>query len=89
MNYSLDSLFHALMNDFNVLSEKDRVDLIRPISKIVVYPTFKSMPPGKTPSPDGLNVEFYIFIRILLVIISILPFLVIFFLNLQDSSFLG
>lgn len=41
------------MQDYDVL--------IRPITKREVYKTLTSMPRGKSPGPDGLNVDFYVF----------------------------
>lgn len=50
-----------MQDDYLVLSEKDKVDMIKPISKRVVHRTHPSLPRGKSPSPNGLNVEFYVF----------------------------
>lgn len=60
-DFNLESLSNALSNDYPVLCDVDRVALIRPISKREVYHTFNSMPQGKSPRPDGFNVEFYLF----------------------------
>lgn len=60
-NFSMDALFNALLDDFATLSDEDRDDLISLLSKREVLSTLKSMGRGKSPGPDGLTVEFYVF----------------------------
>lgn len=59
--HNSDFYFNALSNDLHVLTDMDREILSRPISKGELYITLKSMPWCKSPGPDGLNVEFYIY----------------------------
>lgn len=61
LDLNVDFLFNTIPDDFVVLTDVDRVDLIIPVMKQELYQTLKSMPRGKSPSQDGLNVEFYIF----------------------------
>lgn len=60
-NLNQDSLFNMIPDDYPILSEEDRAALIKSITKREVYRTLSSMPRGKSPGPDGLNVEFYVF----------------------------
>lgn len=59
LNY--DSWFSMLPDDYPILGEEGRVELIKPISKREVYQTLTSMRRCKSPGPDGLNVDFYVF----------------------------
>lgn len=52
---------NALPVDLPVFSDIDRESLTRPISMGEVYRTLRSMSRGKSPSPDGMNVEFSLF----------------------------
>lgn len=60
-SFNLDSLLNAMLNDFPTLSIENGFDLVKPISLREVYHSLASMPRGKSPGPDGLNVEFYLF----------------------------
>lgn len=60
-SYTLDSLLFVLPNDLPVLNDIDAKSLIRPITKREVYSNLKTMPSGKSPGPNGLNSEFYIY----------------------------
>lgn len=60
-SHNLNFYLHAIPDDLPTLTELDRETLIRPVTNLEVYKTLKSMPRGKSPGPDGLNVEFYIF----------------------------
>lgn len=48
-------------DDLATLSDMEKEVLVKPILKREIYQTLNSIPHGKAPSPDGLNVEFYIF----------------------------
>ncbi|XP_039116442.1 uncharacterized protein LOC120251854 [Dioscorea cayenensis subsp. rotundata] len=58
---SLDQTFSILPDDFPTLASDDKEDLIKPVTKGEVFRTLRSMPRGKSPGPDGFNVEFYLF----------------------------
>lgn len=60
-SHNLDFFLHAIPDDLPTLTDLDRESLTRPVTKYEVYKTLKSMSCGKSPGPDGLNVEFYIF----------------------------
>lgn len=58
----VDFLCRALPNDLNTtLNEHDRSFITRTITRAEIFQTLKSMPKGKSPRSNGLNVEFYIF----------------------------
>lgn len=59
--FSVNSLISAIPNDLPTLSEKDIEQLIRPVTKWEVFAALSSMPRGRSPGPDGLNVEFYLY----------------------------
>lgn len=48
-------------DDLATFSDEDRDELIKPFSKRKVFPTLKLISRGKSPSLDGLTVEFYVF----------------------------
>lgn len=47
-------------DDFTTIFE-DRVPLIKPVTKREIFCTLKSMAPGKSPSLDGMNVDFFLY----------------------------
>lgn len=49
----------ALPIDLPHLSDSDAATLTREITKDEVFLTLLDLPPGKSPGPDGFNVEFY------------------------------
>lgn len=51
----------ALPDDLISLSDCDADFLVKDVSKNEVFQTLISLPSGKSPGPDGLNVEFYRF----------------------------
>lgn len=59
--WSFQDLVKALPSDHNSISAKDCSCLTKPISYIEILSTIKSMAKGKSPRPNGLNVEFYLF----------------------------
>lgn len=57
---SFNQIVFALPNDLPTLSEKIRVDLIKPVSKGEVYRTLRSMPHGKSLGLYGLGNDLYL-----------------------------
>lgn len=60
-SFNLAQTFQALLDDFPILSPEDKIALTKPVSKGEVFRTFRSMPRGKSPGSDWLNVEFYVY----------------------------
>lgn len=63
-----DFIFKAMPDDFATLSDEDRDELIKPLSKKEVFHALKLMSCGKSPGLEGLVVDFYVFYWMLLVI---------------------
>lgn len=61
MDKNTDFLFNALPDDLPTLTDMDRDVLTKPFTKEEMFITLNSMPCGKSPGPDGLNVELYMF----------------------------
>lgn len=59
--HNSDLFFNALLDDLPTLTDMDRDFLSKPFYVEEVYKTLKSMPPGKSPRPNGLNSELYLF----------------------------
>lgn len=59
--WSFEDLVKALPPDHNSLSNEGKVLLTKPVSYLEILNTIKSMAKGKSPRPDGLNMEFYLF----------------------------
>lgn len=60
-SHTFDFFLYATPNDLPVLTDLDREFLIRPFSKKEIFKTLNSMDRGKSPGPDRINVEFYLF----------------------------
>ena len=48
-------------NDLNTLDSNDKEIFIKLVTKNEVYSALRAMPGGKSPGPDGLNADFYMF----------------------------
>ena len=58
---SFNNAFNALSYDHSKLSAADMVFFVKSVTIQEVYQILKGMANGKSPVPDGLNVEFYLF----------------------------
>lgn len=58
---SFSFLLHALPQDLNSISASDCVSLTKKITKEEVFTALNSLEEGKSPGPDGFNVEFFKF----------------------------
>lgn len=58
---NFDTIFNALPNDHHCLSPTQRISLTKHVIIDEVHKTILSLPVSKSPSPDGLNVEFFKF----------------------------
>lgn len=56
---SFSEIFQAFPTDLSKLSNNDGLFLTRDITKLKVHQSLLSLLNGKSPSPDGFNVEFY------------------------------
>lgn len=54
-------LLNSLPPDHATVSDEDGVFLTKVVTYDEIRATIKSMARGKSPGPDGLNVEFYLF----------------------------
>lgn len=53
------NILEFLHDDIPKLSNAERSSLISEVTKEEVYLTILDLPPGKSPGPDGFNIEFY------------------------------
>ncbi|KAJ0975083.1 hypothetical protein J5N97_017048 [Dioscorea zingiberensis] len=60
-NTSIEDLIVSMPNDLPALTDRYNEILTRPVTPLEIYQTLKSMPKGKSPGPDGFNVEFYLY----------------------------
>ena len=58
---SIDNIFNAIPGDCFKVSRKDNDMLVKLVSIQEVYHTLKAMPKVKSPGPDGLYSEFYLY----------------------------
>ena len=58
---SFDEIYHALLDDLNCITSVEAAYLCKDVTKEEIYDTLRSLPHGKSPGPDGFNVEFYKF----------------------------
>lgn len=59
--WALPDLLNSLPPDHATVSDEDGVFLTKVVTYDEIRATIKSMARGKSPGPDGLNVEFYLF----------------------------
>ena len=59
----VSDILACMPDNLNSLSTTNKQFLVRLVTFGEVYRTIKSMPKGKSPSPNRLNVAFYIFYR--------------------------
>lgn len=52
-------LINVIPSDLSHISYAEALNLIREVTKEEVYSTLFDLPPGKSPGPDGFNVEFF------------------------------
>lgn len=52
-------LIDAVPCDLPYISDTEAFNLIHEITKDEVFSTIHDLPPGKSPGPDGFNVEFF------------------------------
>lgn len=60
-NQSFTDVLQALPKDLPLISESDSSMLTREVSKNEIHQALLSLPFGRSPSPGGLNAEFYCF----------------------------
>ena len=60
-NTSFSNLVLSLPHDLPTLSNDSSVYLVRKVTKSEIFKTLMSLSSGKSPGPDGFNVDFYKF----------------------------
>ncbi|KAJ0983713.1 hypothetical protein J5N97_011968 [Dioscorea zingiberensis] len=53
------SIFDSLPDDLPLLTQEQGLELTKPITRTEIFQTMKTMPRGKAPGPNGLNIEFF------------------------------